>query len=73
MFRLAELETEVELLRSLVYRAAGKKSLSLLFLITNHVRSAREGNVFTRVCDSFHREGKDMSCLGPTQGGNGAP
>ena len=26
-------------------------------IITDHVRSTKEGNVFTHVCDSAHREG----------------
>ena len=34
MFRLAELETEVELLRSLVYRAAGKNRSFYSYLIS---------------------------------------
>ena len=48
----------------------------LLDVITDHVRSTREGNVFTSVCDYVRRGyvlsrsclGKGMSCSGPAQG-----
>ena len=35
--------------------------LSMTVFFTDHVRSTREGNVFTRVCDSVHTRGRGQT------------
>ena len=44
-----------------------KKKSNVIF--TDHVDSAMQGNVFTRVYDSIHGEGGGMSCPGPPRWG----
>ena len=55
-FRLAELATEVESLRALIYRSVGKFNISLIYKLVSHLTSVR-------VKVKFHRHSSRWSVL----------